>query len=157
MGAALVTPDFLCVCSPEVVGQNPSFVALNNNDISCCQMGVITKQRCFMLAVFGKAGGCVGCVQCYVSWQSPGCDKLMSFPCSRRVYAPRAGGGLGRAALLQRCGVALHLINLIVGCCSNGWSCSFGFHPHPKPCVFCSFSLSLVRTWVMVCRKCCLH
>lgn len=62
MGAALVTPDFLCVCSPEVVGQNPSFVALNNNSsISCCQMGVITKHRRFMLPIFGMAGGSAAC------------------------------------------------------------------------------------------------
>lgn len=155
MDAALATPGFLCVCSSEIVGQTPSFVALNNN-ISC-QVDVVTKQRRFMLAVFGKVGVCVDGVQCCMSWQSLGCDKWRSFPCSRRVYPPRDGGELGRAALLQRCGVALQPINLIVGCCSNGWSCSFGFHPHPKPRVFCSFSLILVRTWVMVCRKCCLH
>lgn len=157
MGAASVTNDFLCVCSPEEVGQNPSFVALNNNYISCCQIGVITKHWHFMPTVFGVAGGCVGCLQCCVSWQSPGCDKWRSLPCSRSVYPPRAGGELGRAVLLHRCGVTLHLINLIVGCCSNGWSCSFGFHPHPEPHVFCSFPLNLGRTWVMVCRKCCLH
>lgn len=144
MGAALVTNDFLCVCSPKVVGQNSSFVALNNNNnnISCCQIGVITKPMHFMLAIFGMAGGCVGCLQCHVAWQS----SVKVIPCNRSVYPPRAGGELGRAALLQRCGVTLPLINLIVGCCSNGWSCSLGFCPHPKPRVFCSFPLNLVRS-----------
>lgn len=58
-------------CSPEEVGQNSSFMALNdnnNNKISCCQIGVITKLRHFVLAIFGMAGGCVGCLQCSVSW-----------------------------------------------------------------------------------------
>lgn len=71
MGAALVTHYFLCVCSPEGVGQNPSFVALNNN-ISCCQVGVITKHRHFTLAIFGKAGGSAACPGSHLDVTSEG-------------------------------------------------------------------------------------
>lgn len=152
-GLTLVTNDFLCVCSPEVIGKNPSFEALNSNKSAV----VITKHGHFTMVLLAGLVAMLVALQCPVAWKSPGCDKWRPFLYNRSVYPCRAGGALGRVALLQRRGVTFHLINLIVRCCSNGWYCSFGFHLHPKPRVFGSFPLCIVRSWVMVYRKCCLY
>lgn len=61
-GLTLVTNDFLCVCSPEVIGKNPSFEALNSNKSAV----VITKHGHFTMVLL--AGLVAMLVACNALW-----------------------------------------------------------------------------------------